>query len=269
MQDLTGTIHQVFTNVLTVSQAFTETTHEHFLLHHEAHSVSSIPLLNAHLGGNCHLHAQRVSGSKLLTTKLLKLGRFLITWKVTVPRWKKKSVLVILMNHSECADSDVIRLLSLLQNVPTLEELELHKIYLHDDFFALLALLQSRDPNLGGDYVQTPAVLPRLQTLHLSIPYGPLAFSWSAVQQALSKRAAHAHTEDGRPLLDRVDIKVSVKDNEEGYYINEAGVAIFEGLIDEGVEIKIRNSSRTEAHSMLANSKAHHEERMRELGSDV
>ncbi|CAA7270615.1 unnamed protein product [Cyclocybe aegerita] len=124
---------------------------------------------------------------------------------------------------------DTVGLFDLLWSVPTIEGLELYNIALNDEFFELLALdVPTSD---GGEYGE---FLPRLQTLVLSISDGPHTFSWPALYQSLSNRVSHKRTEDGLPMLKRVLIDISTGDDDQGYYIDELGIAAFQNVIDEG-----------------------------------
>ncbi|KAJ3511157.1 hypothetical protein NLJ89_g4260 [Agrocybe chaxingu] len=159
---------------------------------------------------------------------------------------------------------DTVGLFDLLWSVPTIEGLELYNIALNDEFFELLALdVPTSD---GGEYGE---FLPRLQTLVLSISDGPHTFSWPALYQSLWKRVSHKRTEDGMPMLKRVQIDISTSDDDEGYYIDELGVAAFQTMIDEGVEFRIHNSYRRQADDVLAYSRAYHQVGNHEPVSDA
>ncbi|CAA7271357.1 unnamed protein product [Cyclocybe aegerita] len=155
------------------------------------------------------------------------------------------------------SDSDHrAELFDILWAVPTLERLEIKGVCPFDNFFQLLA------DDEGG--LKQRRFLPSLMEISQDRPHSWTGtFTWKDISKAVKTRASQHRAERGLPVLKRFwwDLHVShLPEFDDGFYIDEGSVRVFEQLRADGIDIKLTNHYNEKGRrDMIVYSRAYHD----------
>ncbi|CAA7260639.1 unnamed protein product [Cyclocybe aegerita] len=154
--------------------------------------------------------------------------------------------------HEECMLIHDHEHLELLRTVPTLRTLKIYDFDIFDKFFELLEQPNSYDEENDDECL----FLPSLTSLFLDCQYGAFKFSWPAIYRMIAARVSPEWKKKGRGVLARVEVHLCFNEGGNGCYIDEESLEGFQRLIDDGVEIVLRNQMPEE--DVIAYSKRYH-----------